>query len=241
MNEFISHSPGSSSSVESNLISSPQYLVSTRRSSSVPPHLNTLKPHSQDSSNMYNQPQVTQTTHPLPIQIQRVLTNHQPAVNRTIDPEEYRRQLDEKLEKVNFDDITVAELKELLRERGLSAMGRKADLWNRLKEEYDLLMSRKNGSPAAALPRRLSNLNLGSPKRQPRLFSPYSPPKRLSSEPRLASSVPDHHTSSYLNEQFMRKRPSSLRKSIQSEQSKSPPISDDIWDDQTLEKFLREI
>ncbi|KAI9265644.1 hypothetical protein EDC94DRAFT_488830, partial [Helicostylum pulchrum] len=69
-----------------------------------------------------------------PMQIPRVnMVNTQSS--RLINKEELRRQLDQKLEKINFDDITVAELKEALRERGLSATGRKAELLARLKRE----------------------------------------------------------------------------------------------------------
>lgn len=265
--DFISRSPESSSSAETNLVSPPQQYQSwpnnvlglpptplegatsqynhhpaTKRSSSVPPHFHKLKPN-QDS--MYNQFQVTPTLHhqqhqqhhmmpmmnkALPIQIQRVNASNNSS-NRPVTAEAHRRKLDEKLEKVNFDDITVAELKEMLRERGLSASGRKAELMNRLKEESDLLAMR-GGSVAsdyslqqqAPLHRRVANLNLmdaTSPNnnRQQRLYAPYSPPpSRLhvpSSHHRLASSVPDSHTPTYLNDQFMmKKKPSCLRKSV---------------------------
>lgn len=249
------------------------------RSASVPPHFhnnNNFKPNQQDNSMLYNQFQVTSSLHhsyqrphlptaaipaskPLPIQIQRVnatRTNTQnsgPSSSPT-NTEAYRRQLDERLEKVNFDDITVAELKEMLRERGLSATGRKAELMNRLKQEYELLMQRGGSAAAAvaaaavnnnnggavapvspalsttsasgALHRRVANLNIDSPiqknSRQQRLYSPYSPPPTtrhvsLPTQQRLASSVPDSHTPSYLNDQFMlKKKPSCLRKSIDS-------------------------
>ncbi|CEP20121.1 hypothetical protein [Parasitella parasitica] len=342
-NEFISRSPESSSSADSNLVSPPHqyYPTSTsypdfvwsetninsaanpsmthqplqhnyhqnhhhsglKRSASVPPHFQKFKPHIQDG--MYNQFQVTQMQQqlqhnqqhmpmapkPLPIQIQRVATQTTNTV-RPVDPESHRRQLDEKLEKVNFDDITVAELKEMLRERGLSATGRKAELMNRLKEEYELLMRRggaaavaASGIPATCSPalstsspiqRRMANMNLvDSPKRQQqsRLYAPYSPPVRHSSisvaqlgNHRLASSVPEPLTQSYLDDQFMMRKPSALRKSIDEKDqerewtqflSSSPPskgfypsvpkidesanISSDVWDDQTLQTFLSQI
>ncbi|KAL9539016.1 hypothetical protein MBANPS3_010524 [Mucor bainieri] len=344
-NEFISRSPESSSSADSNLVSPPhQYYPSSnypdftwpeatttvnataatavqqqlqhnyhhnhhhsslKRSASVPPHFHKFKPHVQDG--MYNQFQVTQMQQqhhqqqmsmapkPLPIQIQRVNAQNTTAA-KPLDAETHRRQLDEKLEKVNFDDITVAELKEMLRERGLSATGRKAELMNRLKEEYELLMSRggaaavaASGIPATTSPalstssliqRRLANMNIvDSPKRQQqsRLYAPYSPPVRHSSisvgqlgTHRLASSVPENLTQSYLNDQFMMRKPSTLRKSIDEEDqerewiqslSLSPPnsyypsvpkidestamadnaCSSDVWDDQTLQTFLSQI
>ncbi|KAI8085317.1 hypothetical protein BDF21DRAFT_492074 [Thamnidium elegans] len=283
--EFISHSPESSSSTESNLISPPQHYYpsdfswpesttigftqplssqynrhpATKRSSSVPPHFHKYKPAQQDS--MYNQFQLTpglqhppllNSSKPLPMQIPRVNMVHAQS-NRLVNKEELRRQLDQKLEKINFDDITVAELKEALRERGLSATGRKAELLARLKRERDLLVNCSsitavsNGgltSPPMTTPlhRRVTNLNLSdaSPtKRYQRLYSPYSPPPLYSAihhhhtGRRLASSVPESNTP-FLNDQFM-KKPSCLRKSIDEEDQK------DVWDDQTLQDFLSQI
>lgn len=294
-NEFVSRSPESSSSADSNLVSPPhQYYPSSasysdfiwpeapngntttstaarqqlqhnyhhnhnyslKRSASVPPHFQKFKPHVQDG--MYNQFQVTRmqqqqqqqqhnqqmamASKPLPIQIQRVNAKNA-TTTKPLDAESHRRQLDEKLEKVNFEDITVAELKEMLRERGLSATGRKAELMNRLREEYELLIRRggaaavaASGIPASSSPalstsslvqRHLANMNIvESPKRQQqsRLYAPYSPPVRHSSisvgqlgSHRLASSVPDSLTQSYLNDQFMMRKPSTLRKSIDQE------------------------
>lgn len=153
----------------------------------------------------------------LPIQIKRVTSTAQS--NRPVDVESYRQQLDEKLINVNFDDITVAELKEMLRERGLSATGRKAELMTRLREERELLMLQRcaNASASPALHRRVANMSLAdeSPKRHSRHYYPYSPqtPKRHASIPlnqmgpapaRLASSMPDTH--SYLNDQFLNKQ-----------------------------------
>ena len=230
----------------------------TKRSSSVPPHFHKFKHSQQDS--MYNQFQVSHLHHhpmmppkALPIKIQRFNPS---ASQRPVCAETQRRQLDEKLEKVNFDDITVAELKEMLRERGLSATGRKAELMNRLREEYDLVTlglvkQQPQQQPSTALHRRVANLNImDSPSRQQRLYAPYSPSQRL------ASSVPNSHTPQYLNDQFM-KKPSCLRKSIDHDEidmswqpqsySVSPPSfyhetpAIDLWDDQTLQNFLKQI
>ncbi|CAJ0761575.1 5089_t:CDS:2 [Entrophospora sp. SA101] len=52
--------------------------------------------------------------------------------------EEYQRKLNEELEKVDFEDITVSELKEMLRQRGKPATGKKAVLMQRLQEEIEL-------------------------------------------------------------------------------------------------------
>ncbi|KAI9470585.1 MAG: hypothetical protein EXX96DRAFT_584941 [Benjaminiella poitrasii] len=292
-NEFISRSPESSSSAESNLVSPPQqYYASVnysdsvwpenippptttaapqhdryyyanhhssgiKRSASVPHNFHRFKPrednhgHFQAASPLLSSstiiPPMNNSTKALPIQIQRISPSHSHSSRRPIDAETYRRQLDEKLEKVNFDDITVAELKEMLRERGLSASGRKAELMNRLREEYELLIRRGGAAAVTAgnatapfvqqhqqasasspsislLHRRVANLSVGSPKKQHHnsslYYHPYSPPTRHSSisiaqlEHRMASSMPNSYTPSYLNDQFMMKRPSCLRKVI---------------------------
>lgn len=285
-NEFISHSPESSSSTESNLISPPQQYYPSdmnwtdtsntnssftgsdytnhhhatssssttvkKRSSSVPPHYNKFKP-AQQQDYMYNQFQVvnnlqpqqpisnSSSTKPLPIKIPRMHPGHL-HLNQPMDMEAYRRQLDEKLEKINFDDITVAELKDALRERGLPATGRKAELLSRLKRERDLLKDRNAIAEAAAavdsltspsmmaaattpLHRRVTHLNLSSEdsptKRHQRLYNPYSPP--LYSNPRLAFSVPETNTQLFLNDQYMN-RPSSLSNPIELEEQQRKGI-----------------
>lgn len=152
---------------------------------------------------------------PLPVQIPRV---HQTQMSKPTT-EAQRQKLDEKLERVNFDDITVAELKEMLRERGLSATGRKAELLRRLKGEYETL---KRGSP---IHRRVAHLNLDNTQRS---FEPYSPPYQY------ASSVPDQHTPSlFLNDQYM--KPCLFKQSFE----KDPTT--DVWDDQKLQDFLNQI
>ncbi|ORZ19597.1 hypothetical protein BCR42DRAFT_410081 [Absidia repens] len=81
---------------------------------------------------LQQQHQQQQYTKPLPIQIQR-----NPVANtRQISPIALdQEQLDKKLLKVNFNDVTVAELKDFLRERNLSVAGRKAELADRLYQE----------------------------------------------------------------------------------------------------------
>ncbi|KAI8991048.1 hypothetical protein BDF20DRAFT_842379 [Mycotypha africana] len=152
-----------------------------KRSSSVPPGFHKNKPDPQDPVYSFQQQQQQpsypmvpsqpplpqqqqqqpqpqsqqQPKVPLPIQIKRLIRSHQANnVNHKapLDPEQHRRQLDKKLEKVNFDDITVAELKEMLRERGLSATGRKAELMHRLKEEHGRMIHRKHGIVSAPPP-----------------------------------------------------------------------------------------
>nr|CAG8592552.1 12860_t:CDS:2 [Entrophospora candida] len=65
----------------------------------------------------------------------------------SMSSEECRRKLNEELEKVDFDDITVSELKELLRQRGKPATGKKSILMQRLQEEIKLVKAMKNFNP----------------------------------------------------------------------------------------------
>ncbi|CAO3685878.1 unnamed protein product [Rhizopus stolonifer] len=78
----------------------------------------------------------------MPIQIQRVQrSNSQP-----YDLEQRQKKLDDQLVKVDFNDITVSELKEMLRQRGKPATGKKAILLQRLQEERDFIQhARANG------------------------------------------------------------------------------------------------
>lgn len=78
------------------------------------------------------------STKPLPIQIQRnPVSNSKNAAPVALD----QQQLDSKLRQVNFNDVTVAELKDLLRERNLSVAGRKAELTDRLYKELQRVLS----------------------------------------------------------------------------------------------------
>ncbi|GAB5592057.1 hypothetical protein Unana1_06957 [Umbelopsis nana] len=94
-----------------------------------------------------------------PIPIGRV--SRPQAANVSLDAEEHHRRLDEQLQKVNFDDITVSELKEMLRQRGKPATGKKATLIQRLMDERDMVNAVKNG---VAIPNsHPSSFNAGSP------------------------------------------------------------------------------
>ncbi|KAJ3095877.1 hypothetical protein HDU97_006453, partial [Phlyctochytrium planicorne] len=72
-----------------------------------------------------------------------------------VTPDELFRRLDEELDTLNFDDITVQELKEHLRVRGLPSSGKKALLVQRLKDEIGYCKARKEGTllddPRAAI------------------------------------------------------------------------------------------
>ncbi|CAO3600246.1 unnamed protein product [Absidia cylindrospora] len=78
----------------------------------------------------------------MPIQIQRV---HRANANQPMDAEQHQKRLDDQLVKANFDDITVSELKEMLRQRGKPATGKKAILLQRLVEERDIIKAVRGG------------------------------------------------------------------------------------------------
>ncbi|KAJ3195862.1 hypothetical protein HK101_010840, partial [Irineochytrium annulatum] len=69
-----------------------------------------------------------------------------PTTDAPSTPEELFRKLDDDLTRINFDDVTVAELKEHLRVRGLPSSGKKALLVQRLQDEIRFAAARKDGS-----------------------------------------------------------------------------------------------
>ncbi|KAI9246771.1 hypothetical protein BY458DRAFT_527678 [Sporodiniella umbellata] len=84
----------------------------------------------------------------MPIQIQRVQRSNG---NQPFDLEQRQKRLDDMLVKVDFNDITVSELKEMLRQRGKLATGKKAVLLQRLQEERDFILhARAKGMPIAS-------------------------------------------------------------------------------------------
>lgn len=78
----------------------------------------------------------------MPIQIQRV---HRANLSQPLDAEQHQKKLDDQLVKANFDDITVSELKEMLRQRGKPATGKKAVLLQRLLDERDMIKALRGG------------------------------------------------------------------------------------------------
>ncbi|CAO3596927.1 unnamed protein product [Absidia cylindrospora] len=93
--------------------------------------------------------QQQQYTKPLPIQIQRnPVANPRQISPITLD----QQQLDKKLLKVNFNDVTVAELKDFLRERNLSVAGRKAELADRLYQERQRVQQKHQHQDTEAAP-----------------------------------------------------------------------------------------
>jgi len=73
---------------------------------------------------------------------------------------EHLRKLDEELDKVDFDDVTVYELKDLLRKRGLPSSGKKAILTERLLDEKRNAETRKRNYMEAEELRKKGQLNM---------------------------------------------------------------------------------
>ncbi|KAG0205428.1 hypothetical protein BGX28_002999, partial [Mortierella sp. GBA30] len=89
----------------------------------------------------------TSGSSPAPIQIGRITPRHSSSLTRT---EEQQRQLDAAMERVDFDDVTVAELKEMLRQRGKHGGGKKADLIKRLQSEIEIIRAKRQSGPCSA-------------------------------------------------------------------------------------------
>ncbi|KAF9921906.1 hypothetical protein FBU30_008027 [Linnemannia zychae] len=120
----------------------------------------------------------TSATSPAPIQIDRILTRHSMSQAKT---EEQQRLMDAAMERVDFDDVTVAELKEMLRQRGKHGGGKKADLIKRLQSEIDIIRANRQsqlqpgarptgasippplGSPTHSLYKTLGGMHIGTP------------------------------------------------------------------------------
>ncbi|KAG0042183.1 hypothetical protein BGZ83_000796 [Gryganskiella cystojenkinii] len=88
-------------------------------------------------------------TSPAPIQIGRITPRHSSSLART---EEQQRQLDATMERVDFEDVTVAELKEMLRQRGKHGGGKKADLIKRMQGEIDIIRANRQARQSASVP-----------------------------------------------------------------------------------------
>ncbi|CAO3580575.1 unnamed protein product [Absidia cylindrospora] len=123
----------------------------------------------------------------MPIQIQRV---HRANTNQPVDAEQLQKRLDDQLVKANFDDITVSELKEMLRQRGKPATGKKAILLQRLVDERDNINAGRGGKTTyrhSQPPPSLENRNsMEATYPSPLLESPSSVPNSsmfLSSSP----------------------------------------------------------
>ncbi|KAI8374138.1 uncharacterized protein BYT42DRAFT_392613 [Radiomyces spectabilis] len=145
-----------------------------KRSSSVPPAFHSDLYQAKLS---HHQPPLLPTlTKPLPTKIDRV-----PAAPAVQKPKT-QSELDDQLQKVNFDDVTVAELKEMLRDRGMSAAGRKAELLQRLRDERDAMLQQKQ-----------QYNNTLQPPPNPMMDSPSKPPSQTSASFSPASSASPNH------------------------------------------------
>ncbi|KAI8141637.1 hypothetical protein BJV82DRAFT_580288 [Fennellomyces sp. T-0311] len=109
-----------------------------RRSSSLPPSFN------KHQEVVFAPIQVAADSRPsmmmkpsVPIQIQRLHRNRIPPAT----PEQLRQAMDKRLNSMNFNDVTVAELKQMLRHYGQSTTGRKVELIERLQQERDRLLN----------------------------------------------------------------------------------------------------
>jgi len=99
------------------------------------------------------------TTSPLPGMIS--MMNFPNKLSRDLFTQsEHLRKLDEELDKVDFDDVTVYELKDLLRKRGLPSSGKKAILTERLLDEKRNAETRKRNFLEAEELRKKGQLNM---------------------------------------------------------------------------------
>lgn len=92
-----------------------------------------------------------------PIPIERVVKKPSPLKPEECDPLEKQKKMDQTLIHLNFDDVTVAELKDMLKERGLPNTGKKAILIQRLKQVRENLL---HFSPAI---QGIANMTIHSP------------------------------------------------------------------------------
>ncbi|CEP12613.1 hypothetical protein [Parasitella parasitica] len=162
-----------------------------RRSSSLPPffHNNNTKTTTKPTPLIFTPIQVTDPT-PIhhtqkaakvdvrPIAIERAPKKEKVVAPVISDPVEKQRKLDDALIKVNFEDVTVAELKEMLRERGLSISGKKAVLADRLRDARDKLLGKQvKREPFSTSPaiQGIADMSIHSPC-PPTIFSPMQDP-----------------------------------------------------------------
>ncbi|OZJ03724.1 hypothetical protein BZG36_04157 [Bifiguratus adelaidae] len=115
----------------------PAHPQRRKRSNSLPPHLPD-QPIALAQSNGFGRSREA----PMPIQIERS-ARKQPQALAPMSQADHLAQMHEELEKVDFDDVTVAELKEMLKKRGKIATGKKAILAERLMEERDIVRAMK--------------------------------------------------------------------------------------------------
>lgn len=163
----------------------------------------------------------------MPIQIQRVsrLNSSQP-----FDAESHQKQLDNQLDKVDFEDITVSELKEMLRQRGKPATGKKAVLLQRLQEEREIS---KGGRSAGSFGSGASSRLLSNRHSQPAprsvninsVESPQRPRSFQSSSPVMIQATNNNNNHNYNTTASPASPGTSLHRSIANMHIGSPPTS----------------
>jgi hypothetical protein len=120
-----------------------------RRSTSLPPMQATAYSSSVPNYSIHMQqpsPYSTPGAPPprtMPMQISR--NSKAPSQAASLSAEEQQKILDERLMKIDFNDITVAELKDMLRERKKATNGKKAELVQRLLDERRMIEMRSKG------------------------------------------------------------------------------------------------
>ncbi|KAJ1548926.1 hypothetical protein HK405_012813 [Cladochytrium tenue] len=115
----------------------------------------------------------------------------QPALPLT--REQQLSRLDDDLLRIDFDDVTVAHLKEVLRRRGLPSSGRKAKLLDRIRFEVAQLHRTRLQDPAAASSASTAATSAASPSGSPnssRSASPASSSRSAPSPPLLSAPAP---------------------------------------------------
>ncbi|KAI8874555.1 hypothetical protein K501DRAFT_281213, partial [Backusella circina FSU 941] len=166
-----------------------------------------------------------QANRSLPIQIQRVA---RPSA-QPLDAETHQRQLDDQLDRLNTEDVTVAELKEMLRQRGKQATGKKAVLLSRLLEEKKHVKGRNRLSQPT--PRPVKNFS----DRRPHSFQ--SPMKiQLPGPPDFSLSAPGSPGSPFYRSiaNMQISSPPARRYSPYSPRLSSPDSGMNQWDNGSL-------
>ncbi|KAL0074888.1 hypothetical protein F4703DRAFT_1891483 [Phycomyces blakesleeanus] len=157
----------------------------------------------------------------MPIQIQRIQRG---GMSQPFDAEQHQRRLDDQLEKANFEDITVSELKDMLRQRGRPATGKKAVLLQRLQDERDNIQAARSGRAQ----------RFSQPPPASRRIGEFSRPKSFQgTSPMMSANTPQSplfssSPSSVPNTSFLPGSPGlsfSLHRSIANMHIGSPPAS----------------
>lgn len=172
-----------------------------------PPVISTFSAKKEEKEQFLSSSLPSSSTRTMPIQIQRVSRPNHPL---NMDAASFQKRLDDELIKIDFDDITVSELKDMLKQRGKPATGRKSILVQRLQDEKALAKKGRHNRQSVPIasnhhyvdqrPKSFhegyeQTLPLGSPGGQlsrsianmhigsPRHYSPYSSPRSPKKSP----------------------------------------------------------